>query len=89
MVNLITNNLTIVYALKRLFFSLFSVFDRNFYIMKNHASLDQMSDPQLTKHFLGVILRKIWWLILVMPFAATGLYALILPFLDYCTIFAL
>ena len=42
-----------------------------------------MSDPQLTKHFLGVILRKIWWLILVMPFAATGLYALILPFLGY------
>ena len=30
-----------------------------------------------------VILQKIWWLILVMPFAATGLYALILPFLGY------
>jgi hypothetical protein len=51
--------------------------------MKNHTSLDQMSDPQLTKHFFGVILRKIWWLILVMPFAATDLYALILPFLGY------
>ena len=51
--------------------------------MKNHTSLDQMSDPQLTKHFFGVILRKIWWLILVLPFAVTGLYALILPFLGY------
>ena len=51
--------------------------------MKNHASLVQMSNPQLAKYFFGVILRKIWWLILVMPFAATGLYALILPFLGY------
>jgi hypothetical protein len=51
--------------------------------MKNHTSLYQMSNPQLTKHFFGVILRKIWWLILVVPFAATGFYALILPFLGY------
>ena len=49
--------------------------------MKNHTSLDQMSDPQLTKHFFGVILQKIWWRIFVMPFAATSLYALIVPFL--------
>jgi len=26
--------------------------------MKNHASLDRMSAPQLAKHFFGVILQK-------------------------------
>ena len=83
MVNLITNNLIIVYRLKKAIFPLFQFLTGIFILMKNHASLDQMPDPQLTKHFFGVILRKIWWLILVMPFAANSLYALILPFLGY------
>lgn len=55
MVNLITNNLIILYRLKKAIFPSFSVFDRIFISIENHASLDQ---SQLTKYFFGCVLMK-------------------------------
>ena len=58
MVNLITNNLTILYRVKKAFFHFFQFLTGIFISRKNYASLDQMSDLQFTKHFLDVILQK-------------------------------